>query len=100
MGLGRTGVMVAVYLMYFHGMEADQALKNLRYLRPGSIDSQVQEECVLNYRPNAKIANEKRIKKITKTSDHFLNILRSQTNGRKGTWGLPRRWWEENTQLH
>lgn len=92
MGLGRTGVMVAVYLMYFHGMDAVQALRNLRYIRPGSVDSEVQEECVLNYRPNAKAANEKRIKKITRTSDHFLHLLKKQQIGRKGAWGLPRCW--------
>lgn len=95
MGLGRTGVMVAVYLMYFHRMDAVQALRNLRYLRPGSVDSKVQEDCVLNYRVNAKLANEKRLKKITNTADHFLGILRRQPDGRKGTWGLPRSWTEE-----
>lgn len=94
MGLGRTGVMVAIYLMYFHGLDADRALKNLRYLRPGSVDSQVQEDCVLNYRPNAKIANDKRIKRITKKSNHFLNILKNDNEGRKGVWGLPRSWSE------
>ncbi|KAG5870422.1 hypothetical protein JTB14_024067 [Gonioctena quinquepunctata] len=88
MGLGRTGVMVAIYLMYFHGMNAEQALKNLRYHRPGSVDSKVQEECVLNYRPAAKIANERRIEKIMKNSNHFLSFLRN--NERQGVWGLPR----------
>ncbi|XP_074033006.1 dual specificity protein phosphatase 23 [Leptinotarsa decemlineata] len=88
LGLGRTGVMVAIYLIYFHGMTADQALKNLRYLRPGSVDSPVQEECVLNYRPAARIENEKRLKKITKKSNHFLSFLRNDE--KSGVWGLPR----------
>ncbi|KAJ8924187.1 hypothetical protein NQ315_006978, partial [Exocentrus adspersus] len=89
MGLGRTGVMVAIYLVYFHGMEADQALKNLRYLRPGSVDSPEQEECVLNYRHNAKLANEARIKRITRRPNHFLDILNLTGDG---VWGLPRKW--------
>lgn len=90
MGLGRTGVMVAVYLMYFHGMEADQALKNLRYIRPGSVDSPAQEDCVLSYKISAKFANEARIRRITRRPDHFLDILRGTT--RDGVWGLPRKW--------
>ncbi|CAH1175794.1 unnamed protein product [Phaedon cochleariae] len=88
LGLGRSGVMVAIYLMYFHRLEADQALKNLRYLRPGSVDSLVQEECVLNYRPSARIANDQRLKKITRTGDHFLSLLKN--DGRGGVWGLPK----------
>ncbi|CAH2012483.1 unnamed protein product [Acanthoscelides obtectus] len=90
MGLGRTGVMVAVYLMYFHGMEPIQALRNLRYLRPGSVDSEVQEKCVLEYRPNAKISNDNRIQKITKEGNHLLSLLRG--DNRTGVLGPPRKW--------
>ncbi|XP_028133834.2 dual specificity protein phosphatase 23-like [Diabrotica virgifera virgifera] len=88
MGLGRSGVMVSIYLMYFHRMTADQAIKNLRYHRPGSLDSAVQEECVLNYRPNAKEANDNRLKRMMKNSNHFLSIL--QGEDRQGIWGLPK----------
>lgn len=89
MGLGRSGVMVAIYLMYFHGMTAERAIFNLRYHRPGSLDSVCQEECVLNYRPAAKIANEERLKKITKRSEHFLNFLKGDE--KEGVWGLPKK---------
>ncbi|KAJ8979068.1 hypothetical protein NQ317_013384 [Molorchus minor] len=96
MGLGRTGVLVAVYLMYFHGMAADQALKNLRYLRPGSVDSPAQVECIRNYRPSAKMANDKRISKITFQGSHFLDILKGDVAVTKeGVWGLPRIWLTE-----
>ncbi|VEN50176.1 unnamed protein product [Callosobruchus maculatus] len=90
MGLGRTGVMVAVYLMYFHGMSATQALRNLRYLRPGSVDSEEQERCILEYRPNANHANDQRIQKITRKGDHLLALLRGEN--RTGTLGPPRLW--------
>ncbi|CAG9863166.1 unnamed protein product [Phyllotreta striolata] len=77
MGLGRSGVMVAIYLMYFHGMSAERAIFNLRYSRPGSLDSECQEECVLNYRPAAKMANEERLRRITSRGEHFLSFLKA-----------------------
>ncbi|KAJ8963295.1 hypothetical protein NQ318_018763 [Aromia moschata] len=99
MGLGRTGVMVAVYLMYFHGMDSKQALSNLRYVRPGSVDSPAQEECILSYRPSAKIANDHRITKITTRGNHLLSILRNdKATTREGVWGLPRVWLMERSE--
>ncbi|XP_057655784.1 dual specificity protein phosphatase 23-like isoform X1 [Diorhabda carinulata] len=89
MGLGRTGVMIAIYLMYFYGMTADQAIKNLRYNRPGSLDTPIQEECVKNYRINAEHANNMRLKKITRKNRYFLSFLEGED--KKGTWGLPKK---------
>ncbi len=50
-GLGRTGTMLAIYLVEFHEMEPKQALAKIRSLRPGSVESYMQERFVLDYKP-------------------------------------------------
>ncbi len=50
-GMGRTGTMLAIYLIEFHGMKPKEALTKIRSLRPGSIESYVQEKFVLDYKP-------------------------------------------------
>jgi atypical dual specificity phosphatase len=47
-GLGRTGTMLACYLVS-RGMSADEALCEVRRRRPGSIESRVQEQAVRDY---------------------------------------------------
>ena len=47
-GYGRTGTMLACYLVS-RGGEAKEAMANVRNRRPGSIASQVQQACVLEY---------------------------------------------------
>jgi atypical dual specificity phosphatase len=44
-GLGRTGTLLACYLIRT-GMAADDALAHLRRLRPGSVESRSQEQAV------------------------------------------------------
>lgn len=44
-GIGRTGTMIACYLVG-QGMSADQAIALIRKKRPGSIETQEQEEAV------------------------------------------------------
>lgn len=36
-GLGRTGTMIAIYLIYKHGLQADEVIAFLRMMRPGSV---------------------------------------------------------------
>ena len=47
-GIGRTGTMLACYLAK-EGMQPDEAIREVRYLRPGSIDTRAQEDAVWNY---------------------------------------------------
>ncbi len=47
-GYGRTGTMLACFLVS-QGWRADDALREVRARRPGSIAAQVQEECVREY---------------------------------------------------
>ena len=42
-GLGRTGTLVALYLMWAHGFEARQAIGWLRIMRPGSVIGELQQ---------------------------------------------------------
>ncbi|KAF5271768.1 hypothetical protein FQA39_LY08091 [Lamprigera yunnana] len=49
MGRGRTGVMVACYLVRFYDVAPERAIINVRLLRPGSIETQEQERTVLRY---------------------------------------------------
>ncbi|MDR3211987.1 MAG: dual specificity protein phosphatase family protein [Planctomycetota bacterium] len=47
-GIGRTGVMLAGYLIHT-GDSPQEAIKRLRQVRPGSIETREQEECLFNY---------------------------------------------------
>ncbi len=53
-GMGRTGTMLAIYLIEFHQMRPKEALDKIRSLRPGSVESYMQEEFVLGYQPKRK----------------------------------------------
>ena len=48
-GLGRTGTVLACYMVKHQGMNAEQAIKKIRDMRPGSIQSSVQEQAVFTY---------------------------------------------------
>jgi atypical dual specificity phosphatase len=48
MGLGRTGTMLANYLVYI-GMDAQDAIREVRSRRPGSIETRDQAEAVMTY---------------------------------------------------
>ncbi|KAF5294969.1 hypothetical protein FQR65_LT10612 [Abscondita terminalis] len=50
MGRGRTGVMVACYLVRFYDVAPEKAITKIRLLRPGSIETKEQERAVLHYR--------------------------------------------------
>ncbi len=47
-GLGRTGTMLACYLVFI-GESAEEAIESIRRIRPGSIETAAQEECVRAY---------------------------------------------------
>ncbi|KAF2894722.1 hypothetical protein ILUMI_11446 [Ignelater luminosus] len=49
MGRGRTGVMVACYLVRFHDMAPERAINKVRIQRPGSVETRTQERAVLQY---------------------------------------------------
>jgi atypical dual specificity phosphatase len=48
-GRGRTGTILAAYLLKENGLTADQAIKKIRKLRPGSIQSNIQEKAISMY---------------------------------------------------
>lgn len=56
-GLGRTGTMLACYLVY-SGQTAEEAITSVRTLRPGSIETVEQEESVRGYAEQQKNAGE------------------------------------------
>ena len=47
-GLGRTGTMLACYLVHL-GEGAEEAIASVRRIRPGSIETAAQERCVRDY---------------------------------------------------
>lgn len=49
MGRGRTGVMVACYLLYFQDFTANRAITQVRISRQGSIETYEQERVVFKY---------------------------------------------------
>ncbi|CAH0596898.1 unnamed protein product [Chrysodeixis includens] len=48
-GRGRSGVMLACYLVHFHRFLPDQAMNVIRMIRPSSLDSDEHEESVGRY---------------------------------------------------
>ena len=48
-GLGRTGTVLACYLVKYQNMTADEATQKVREERPGSIQSYPQEEIIFQY---------------------------------------------------
>ena len=48
-GMGRTGVLLACYLVKYQNMSADEATQKIREERPGSIQSYPQEEIIFRF---------------------------------------------------
>jgi len=48
-GLGRTGTVLASYLIKYQNMSADEAIQKVREERPGSIQSYPQEEIIFRF---------------------------------------------------
>jgi atypical dual specificity phosphatase len=48
-GLGRTGTLLACYLVFSEGVSADEAMARVRAARPGSIETDDQEQAVRRY---------------------------------------------------
>jgi atypical dual specificity phosphatase len=57
-GKGRTGTVLASYLVKNENMSAKQAIEKLRSIRPGSVQSAVQETAVSMYEKFLKSKNE------------------------------------------
>jgi atypical dual specificity phosphatase len=54
-GLGRTGTILACYLIKYEKMSAEDAIQHVRQKRHGSIQSPIQEEMIFQY---AKTLND------------------------------------------
>jgi len=48
-GMGRTGTVLACYLVKYQNMSADEAVQKVREQRPGSIQSYPQEEIIFRF---------------------------------------------------
>jgi atypical dual specificity phosphatase len=48
-GKGRTGTVLAAYLIKERDLDAEEALLKIRMLRPGSVQSEEQEKCIEQY---------------------------------------------------
>ena len=57
-GKGRTGTVLAAYLVKNEGLSAQEAIKKLRVIRPGSVQSVVQETAVSMYEKFLKSKQE------------------------------------------
>ncbi|NXT20028.1 DUS23 phosphatase, partial [Syrrhaptes paradoxus] len=49
LGHGRTGTMLACYLAKARKMSGDDAIREIRRLRPGSIETREQEQAVIRF---------------------------------------------------
>ncbi|KAK3875450.1 hypothetical protein Pcinc_019662 [Petrolisthes cinctipes] len=50
MGRGRTGLMLACYLVKFYNQAPESAITNVRLMRPGSVETREQERAVKHFR--------------------------------------------------
>ena len=57
MGCGRTGTMLACYLVNKQGLSADEAIAETRKRRKGSIENRKQEQAVRDYEQHLKKAS-------------------------------------------
>lgn len=48
-GRGRTGVMCACYLIYYHDIPPWDAIRIMRRQRPGSVERKIQEDTVVRF---------------------------------------------------
>jgi atypical dual specificity phosphatase len=48
-GMGRTGMVLAAYMIREKGMSADEALREVKRLRPGSLKRRVQNKAMRDY---------------------------------------------------
>jgi atypical dual specificity phosphatase len=48
-GRGRTGTVLAAYLVARQGLSPDEAIRRVRELRPGSVETDSQEEAVFDF---------------------------------------------------
>ena len=53
-GMGRTGVILACYLVKYQKMSASEAIEKVREERPGSIQSYPQEEIIFQFEKSLK----------------------------------------------
>tara|TARA_B100000929_G_scaffold88492_1_gene69232 strand:- start:110 stop:604 length:495 start_codon:yes stop_codon:yes gene_type:complete len=53
-GMGRTGTILASYLVKYQNMSADEAIQKVREERPGSIQSYPQEEIIFRFEKSLK----------------------------------------------
>ena len=53
-GMGRTGTVLACYLVKYQNMSADEAMEKVREERPGSIQSYPQEEIIFRFEKSLK----------------------------------------------
>jgi atypical dual specificity phosphatase len=57
-GLGRTGTIVACWLVQKHGLSARDAMARVRRLRPGSIETVEQEDAITEFARRRKMQAE------------------------------------------
>ena len=48
-GKGRTGTLLAAYLLKIDKLSPDESIKKIRKIRPGSIQTKIQEETIFHY---------------------------------------------------
>jgi atypical dual specificity phosphatase len=58
-GVGRTGTMLACYLVT-QGRSASEAIAEVRHVRPGSIETADQERCIADFQKSVKIKKRRK----------------------------------------
>jgi len=63
-GMGRSGTLIAMYLIYRYGIDPEEAIRRVRELRPGSIETIEQELAVREYGFLLKYLGKEKLSRI------------------------------------
>ncbi len=70
-GMGRSGTLAAIYLIYMYGMDSEEAIRRVRDVRPGSIETIEQELAVKEYGFLLKYLGKDRLSKIVEFGKRY-----------------------------
>ncbi|HHC19478.1 MAG TPA: hypothetical protein ENK81_03655, partial [Euryarchaeota archaeon] len=96
-GLGRSGALAAAYLVYKHGLKPEEAIKEVRKIRPGSVQSEEQQLFVRRvYNALFGVERDKISKAASKVRENLEEETFRQLNKRTEisldlVWGLFRK---------
>lgn len=88
-GLGRTGTLLACYLVYRDGLGAQEAIERVRFLRPGSVETAAQVAAVEAWARRLQTTSRKEVGsvKVARLDHVQLAMPKGKENEARGFFG-------------